>query len=89
MNNRTVGRSSYKIGDIEFTDNYMPIELTWEGLLTDAEMRFVETPMPVIRKNYKDAALNFAVKAAELDQLDMLEKQRQQWQESLIIRLMD
>lgn len=91
--NYVVGVTTYQVSGMSVTDNYMPIELTWDGLLSDAELNVMQRDlgmfdlMPVIRKNYKDAQMKLMAKLDELDQLDALEKSRQRWQDSLLIRV--
>jgi hypothetical protein len=73
-----IGYSTYRVSDMIVSDNYMPIQLTWEDLFTEE--------MPKLRKNQKDAEMAFMVLASKLDDLDVAEKNKNRWVDGLIMK---
>lgn len=86
MSDHYIGMSSRQINGMIVIDNYMPIELVWENVISEFELDVIGKPMPVVRKNYKDAQLAFITHLTEIDQMNRIEKSREKWQEKFLIR---
>lgn len=67
-------------------DNNAPIELVWEDLLDDVQLEVVGVHMPVLRQNWLDKEVDLATYLTEIDQVSLIEKSHNRWQDSLIIR---
>lgn len=80
MEEQYVGMTTYKINDVTYMDNHMPIQLVWEDLWLDGEPT-------VVRKNWKDMEVGFAAYAAEIDNQSVMQKNYERWQDSLVINI--
>jgi len=74
MSDHYIGMSSRQVNGMTVTDNYMPIELEWENVLSEVELDIIGIPMPVLRKDYKEAQVALA---AYLTQIDI--EKRSEW----------